>query len=148
MVVPSRRSDKRSKTRSPTAGAGPLSRRLCPRCAPMIKRGGRPDSASSQSCGLAIKSPSRSLLVMVAISVGGMAPGFTKTLPRRATSPSVSSSLSSAFNAMRAAPLIPKALAISRLPTFCVWARGVFTDCEASSFDLLFFDSIGPWDKK
>ena len=71
----------------------------------------------SHSTGTARKSPSRSRERMSASTTGGRRPAVARPPRPRSRAPSSSISLRMRFRSILAAPLMPKACAISRLPT-------------------------------
>src|SRR6516225_5271392 len=77
-----------------------------------------PSAPSPPAAGAARSSPSESGPSTASTVTSGSAPGAAMRRCRpRSIAPSCSSSFSIAFKGMRSAPLIPKARAISRLPT-------------------------------
>ena len=74
--------------------------------------------SSRHDKGRAISSPSASVPVTSTTATSGRLAGAAMRRPRlRSIPPSAAMSFSIAFRAMRSPPLMPKARAISRLPT-------------------------------
>ena len=78
---------------------------------------GRAPSSLSQTAACAMRSPSSSRPMISSTATGGRLPFSRKSLRLPASVPSSAISASSRFKAMRSPPLMPKARAISRLPT-------------------------------